>query len=419
MAMDDRRRVQEQFMSGNAEIVVATNAFGMGIDKADVRYVVHYNMPGTLEAYYQEAGRAGRDGDPSNCLMLYVPSDRYLQEFFIDSAHPPPETIHAIYDFLRSHKSDPIELTQDELKEELGLSIGTDRVGTCERILEKAGVLERLEPHRNMAAVRVESDSASLPDLLPKQARKQRKLAKGIEELVGSRRFDFVYFRPNELADSLGMDIVSLNRGLRELNKAQTFAYVPPFRGRAVRMIRRDVEFSELNIDLTELKARRKANFEKLDRVVQFATTPRCRQQEILLYFGDESTKTCGNCDNCNAGRSQVSSAAWIHKAVLIALSGVARSRGRFGKSLVSQMLCGSNSAKIRKWNLDELSTFGLLSHLSQSDVSQLLESLASVGLLLQSEKNRFRPTLSISDEGNDVMRGKRLVPPVPIPKSI
>ena len=90
---DERRKIQEAFMRGQAEIVVATNAFGMGIDKADVRMVLHYNMPGTLEAYYQEAGRAGRDGRQSQCVLLYSPRDRYIQEFFIDSAYPPRDVI--------------------------------------------------------------------------------------------------------------------------------------------------------------------------------------------------------------------------------------------------------------------------------------------------------------------------------------
>ena len=88
-------------MGGDADIVVATNAFGMGIDKPDVRFVVHFNIPGSLEAYYQEAGRAGRDGDESECLLLYTAQDRFIQEFFIDNANPSPDTIEEVYEFLR------------------------------------------------------------------------------------------------------------------------------------------------------------------------------------------------------------------------------------------------------------------------------------------------------------------------------
>ena len=441
---EQRRAIQDRFMDGQLEIIVATNAFGMGIDKPDLRFVVHYNMPGTLEAYYQEAGRAGRDGLYSQCVLLYGYQDRFVQEFFIENAHPGKDIVRRVYEYVMAQDADPIEQTQQEIRDALQLSISAEAVGTSLQILSRTGTLERLEAGQGLAMLRINSDLPSLIDVLPREAKNQRKAMRAIEKAVGDRRYEQVFVHPRWLEQQADLDHDSLLRALREVTKLESVEYVPPFRGRAVHVRKRGIPFEELKIDFQQLQLRKNAEIEKLEQVIAFAQARNCRQMSILDYFGDPHARPCGLCDRCqgkvgwprvNSNGTAASSAKTTTHApgndkneqqsqpppaiMQKVLEAISRTHGRLGKNLLAQFLQGSQNAKVQRLRLERLAGFGMLQTLSQAQAVQVLDALLQVGILAQQEVTAHRPTVSMTPVGEAVLKGKDPWPELTLSKAL
>ncbi|QEH32637.1 ATP-dependent DNA helicase RecQ [Aquisphaera giovannonii] len=429
LTREQRNEAQERFMGGRADVVVATNAFGMGVDKRDIRAVVHFNLPGTLEAYYQEAGRAGRDGQPGACVLIYSYGDRFLQEMFIDNEYPPRGAVHQVYEFLRRRDDDPIQLTHAEIKEEARLDMNESAIGSVLKILDNAGAIEKFLPRENQAIVRinVEPDdlgvAPSLVDRLSPQAHVQQIVLRGLEGLVRGRVGEPVYFRPDELAEALGLDRPALGRAIKSLVAELPIDYVPPFRGNAIRVVDRAKRPRDLKIDFSELEKRKEHEYAKLERMIEYSRTRQCRRAYILRYFGEKaalaSAGECGGCDNCRPGDASGPSAFGVASStmpidtpggrdlLLKILSGVARAKGRFGKQAVAMMLTGSDSEKMAKSRLDQLSTFGILrdSGLRQKEVADVLDALAKARLVESQEVDRFKPVITLTEAGWEYLK--------------
>lgn len=157
MGDQERERAQEIFIHRKADVAVATNAFGMGIDRSDVRFVIHYEIPGSVEAYYQEAGRAGRDGENAFCEMLFNYADTRTQEFFIDGANPTAAIVRSIYQYLLNEADKDFEVhrTLEDIAEGADVK-NSMSVGSAMAILARGGYVERFDiPKKRMKGTRL------------------------------------------------------------------------------------------------------------------------------------------------------------------------------------------------------------------------------------------------------------------------
>ena len=300
MEMESRKSVQEDFMEGRLPVVVATNAFGMGIDRADLRFVIHYDIPGSLEAYYQEVGRAGRDGKPATCLLLFNYADTFTQEFFIDGSYPPRDMIERAYQVLCDIGTDEIEMTQKALAQRLGHTRSNEMaVGSCLKILEKAGYIERGSDGQHLARITLRADPGELRRQVGGKTKFQREIIDYYLEALDGSKDRTLLVDLDVMAEKLNLAADQLRRHLSILHQTGAMEYRPPFRGRGLKILSR-VPVSRLDINFREIERRSLFERKKLREMVDYAYTEQCLRRFILEYFGERiSAKSCGNCSNC------------------------------------------------------------------------------------------------------------------------
>ncbi len=300
---ESREWVQEQFMSGAAQVVVATNAFGLGIDKKDIRFVIHHDLPGTIEAYYQEAGRAGRDGQESFCLLFHSSQDRYLREFFIKGDNPSPRIIQEVFDYLLSRESERLErheqsilLTYSEISKNLSEAVPEMAIGTCLKILERGGYISRPREKNASSFLKLEISLEKALESIGPRAKSQREILLAIYETFSNRLEEGLDISLEEVAAKIGEKKDKIARAVKKLGELGVMEYRPPFKGTEIKLIKAD---GELDIDYEALKIKAQRAYDKLDEMEAYAFTSSCRQQFILSYFGDLDSAPCGKCDNC------------------------------------------------------------------------------------------------------------------------
>jgi ATP-dependent DNA helicase RecQ len=220
-----REAAQNQFTQNRCDVVVATNAFGMGIDRADLRFVAHFEIPGSLEAYYQEAGRAGRDGEPAECELLFNYADTRVQDFFINGSNPSLELIRRVYQLLQSlaNAEGEIVMSVQDLSARIDSENNDMAVHSAITILDRAGVIDRYDiPGQRVRGTRLLKSGLSafqLPldhaALREKEKRDRAKLKSVIDYAYGRecrQKLILQYFGDPDLAECGACDVCMSKR---------------------------------------------------------------------------------------------------------------------------------------------------------------------------------------------------------------
>lgn len=307
----DKDKRQLQWTEGTLRVIVATNAFGMGIDKADVRIVIHYEMPDSPEAYYQEAGRAGRDGLTAYAVLLYAPEDKRRLSRRVSDNFPEKEFIRNVYErlsyFYQMAVGDGLGCRYDFILNDFCRAYHLPIVQTesALRLLTQAGYIlyEEEEEHTSRLRFTVQRDELyrryDLSEAADIVIRTLLRLYSGVFS-------DYVFIDEKYISEISGIQLEPLYESLLGLSRERVVHYVPRRTCPTVTFTKKRVDTSRIIIT-PEVYEERKAKYaQRIDAMKEYALSDKqCRSRILLRYFGERTALPCQQCDTCRAQRNR------------------------------------------------------------------------------------------------------------------
>lgn len=300
----ERETKQLDWIHDKVRIMVSTNAFGMGIDKPDVRIVVHMDLPDNLEAYFQEAGRAGRDGKKSYAVLLYNDSDRITLERNYEAAFPPLEEARRVYRALGSYLQLAVgggvgeSYDFDLVAFAERFQLKPMRAYNCLKILEQSAHIVLTDAVFVPSSLLIKVSKDELYDYQLKHSGMDRLLKLILRTYQGAFTYP-IHIRENQLANFLNITRADITRALELLHQDDIVEYHPQKELPQIIFTPERLDADHLQFNFQLYNFRKQRHEERIRKAITYAEQPRCRNQQLLAYFGETDASACGICDIC------------------------------------------------------------------------------------------------------------------------
>jgi len=304
LPMEERSRKQQAWITDQVRVIVSTNAFGMGIDKPNVRLVIHWELPDSLEGYFQEAGRAGRDGNKAYAVLLYHPSDAQKLQRQFELSYPDLKEVRRVYRALGSYYQLAVgagfgeSFDFDLLEFSSTYQFEPMVAFNCLQLLEKEGWIILSEAVYNPATLKVMVNQDQLYDFMLKHP----KLDKILKIILRSYQGAFhhhINIREQSVANFLKIAREELQKALLLLQKEQIIDYHPQKEKPQLFFVNGRMDAITIAFDHTGYHFRKEQQQKRMQQAIAYAEAEACRPQKLLAYFGETNAEPCGQCDYC------------------------------------------------------------------------------------------------------------------------
>lgn len=323
MSREEREQAQEQWTRSSEQVVCATTAFGMGIDKPDVRIVGHYDVPENIEGYYQEAGRAGRDGKKAHAVLCYNHKDILRLQDSTEINYPPEEYIRKVYHLVGDYLKMPVGKGAEELQPFDAVAFAQKfqlemlKTLSAVRLLDREGFWQWNEQANTQTLVQFTTDRSTL-DYLEQDRPALSYIATGLLRLYGSVFHFPTVIREFEVSKLMRIEKQQLGLGLQQLASLGVIEYRPATVGGTLYWMHDRQGPAQFRPDMERINRLRKAHEERTEKMIAYVTEEGvCRNILLSRYFGEENDQPCGGCDACKRKAQQTAGSGNLKEQVL------------------------------------------------------------------------------------------------------